>query len=55
MSIPLLILAFGSIFFGYLFKDLFIGPGTPFFGNSILILPHNVNIFDAEFVDIFTK
>lgn len=55
MSIPLVILAFGSIYFGYIFKDMFIGPGTPFFGNAITILPHNTTIFDAEFVDVFTK
>ena len=28
MLIPLCLLSFGSIFFGYLFSDLFIGAGT---------------------------
>lgn len=51
MSVPLVILAFGSIFVGYLFKDMIIGPGTPFFGNAIFVLPGNVNIFEAEFLD----
>jgi hypothetical protein len=30
---------------------MIIGPGTPFFGNSIFVLPSNVNIFEAEFLD----
>jgi NADH-ubiquinone oxidoreductase chain 5 len=51
MSIPLLILGFGSIFVGWLFKDMMIGPGTPFFNNAIFVLPANVNIFEAEFLD----
>ena len=50
MSIPLVILAFGSIFVGYLFKDMIIGPGTPFFNNAIFVLPSHVNIFEAEFL-----
>lgn len=55
MSVPLVILAFGSIFVGYLFKDMIIGPGTPFFGNSIFVLPSHVNIFEAEFLAPSTK
>lgn len=50
MSVPLVILAFGSIFVGYLFKDMIIGPGTPFFGSSIYVLPSHINIFEAEFL-----
>jgi NADH-ubiquinone oxidoreductase chain 5 len=50
MSVPLVILAFGSIFVGYLFKDMIIGPGTPFFGSAIFVLPSHVNIFEAEFL-----
>ncbi len=51
MSVPLVILAFGSIFVGYLFKDMIIGPGSPFFGNAIYVSPLNTNIFEAEFLD----
>jgi NADH-ubiquinone oxidoreductase chain 5 len=47
--IPLLILALFSIFFGYLFSDLFVGIGSDFFGNSIFINPNNVTIVEAEF------
>jgi NADH-ubiquinone oxidoreductase chain 5 len=43
MWLPLLFLAFGSIFFGYFSKDIFIGLGSNFFGDSIFILPSNVN------------
>ena len=36
MSLPLGILAIGSIFIGYLFKDAFIGLGSSFFSNATL-------------------
>jgi NADH-ubiquinone oxidoreductase chain 5 len=39
--LPLLILGLGSIFIGYLTKDIFIGYGSDFWGSSILILPYN--------------
>jgi len=47
--IPLLILALFSIFFGYIFSDLFVGVGTDFFGNSLFIHPNNISIIEAEF------
>lgn len=55
MSIPLLILAIGSIFIGYLSKDVFIGLGTPFFDNSIFILPQHYKSLNAEFLDPVLK
>jgi NADH-ubiquinone oxidoreductase chain 5 len=55
MGFPLLILSVGSIFLGYLTKDLFIGLGTPFWNNSIFILPRNLIMVDAEFIPIFIK
>lgn len=56
MSIPLVILAFGSIFIGWLFKDMIIGPGTSFWSdNSVFILPSNTNLFEAEFLSPFIK
>src|SRR6201747_1055507 len=40
MSLPLIILAIFSIFFGYITKDIFIGLGSDFFSdNSIFIHP----------------
>lgn len=47
--IPLTILSILAIFFGYLFKDLFVGVGTDFFGNSLFIQPNNISIIEAEF------
>jgi len=50
MIIPLFILCFGSIFYGYINKDLFIGLGTTFWGNSIFIAPKNLLFLDSEFL-----
>src|SRR5204863_3800616 len=47
--IPLFILSLFSIFFGYLFSDLFVGIGSEFFGNSLFIHPNNISIIEAEF------
>jgi NADH-ubiquinone oxidoreductase chain 5 len=50
MSIPLVILAIFSIFFGYIAKDLFIGLGSGFFvDNSIYIHPSHESIINTEF------
>ena len=46
---PLLILSLFSIFFGYIFSDLFVGVGSDFFGNSLFIHPNNISIIEAEF------
>ena len=47
--IPLLILSLFSIFFGFVFSDLFVGVGSDFFANSIFINPNNISIIEAEF------
>jgi NADH-ubiquinone oxidoreductase chain 5 len=50
MSMPLIILAIFSIFFGYLTKDIFIGLGSGFFSdNSIFIHPLHEIMLDTEF------
>jgi NADH-ubiquinone oxidoreductase chain 5 len=50
MSIPLVILAVFSIFFGYITKDTFIGIGTGFFSdNSIFIHPIHEIVLETEF------
>ncbi len=49
LAFPLAILALGSIFFGYIFRDLFIGLGSDFFNNNIWVLPNNNNYLNAEF------
>lgn len=43
---PLLNLAIGSIFSGYILKDLLAGPGSEYFRHSLLILPNH---------DLFTQ
>jgi NADH-ubiquinone oxidoreductase chain 5 len=49
MALSLSILSLGSIFLGYVAKDLFVGLGTDFWNHSILILPEHNNQLDAEF------
>jgi NADH-ubiquinone oxidoreductase chain 5 len=50
MSLPLIILAIFSIFFGYITKDIFIGLATGFFiDNSLFIHPNHENIIETEF------
>jgi NADH-ubiquinone oxidoreductase chain 5 len=50
MSIPLMILAGFSIFFGYITKDMFIGVGSNFFtDNSLFIHPMHEIMLDTEF------
>jgi NADH-ubiquinone oxidoreductase chain 5 len=50
MSLPLIILAVFSIFFGYITKDIFIGLGSSFFSdNSIFIHPSHEIMLDTEF------
>src|ERR1700729_2205942 len=38
-----------SIFFGYVFSDLFTGVGSDFFANSLFVNPNNISIIEAEF------
>jgi len=50
MSMPLIILALFSIFFGYVTKDIFIGLGSNFFAdNGIFIHPSHEIMIDTEF------
>ena len=47
--LPLLALSLFSIFFGFVFSDLFVGIGTDFLGNAIYIHPTNISLVEAEF------
>jgi len=48
------VLAMGSLFSGYCCKDLFIGLGTDFFKQSLLLAP--VNVYTAaEFLPLWLK
>ena len=50
ISLPLVILAIFSIYFGYLTKDIYIGLGSGFFvDNSIFIHPIHEILIDTEF------
>ena len=50
LSLPLVILAIFSIFFGYITKDIFIGLGSGFFmDNSIFIHPVHEIMIDTEY------
>ena len=55
MLIPLVVLAFASIFLGYLLKDGFIGLGTGFWNGSLMAFPqHEVDV-EAEFLPWYVK
>src|SRR6188508_567269 len=50
LSLPLVILALFSIFFGFITKDIFIGLGSNFFvDNSLFIHPMNEIMINTEF------
>ena len=49
MSLPLIILAVFSIFFGYITKDIFLGLGSNFFMDSLFIHPSHEIMLNTEF------
>jgi len=50
LNLPLIILAIFSVFFGFIFKDAFIGLGTDFFSdNSLFIHPMHEILLNTEF------
>lgn len=50
MSMPLIILAIFSIFFGFITKDIFIGLGSGFYiDNGLFIHPNHENSIETEF------
>lgn len=56
MLIPLFFLVGGAIFIGYIFRDMFVGLGSDFFGNILnfdIIL--SASFFSAEFLPAFNK
>ncbi len=54
-AIPLIILAFGSLFIGYLTKDMIIGLGSSFWGQSLFILSENISFIEAEYLPYHIK
>ena len=55
MSFPLFILSLGSIFIGYLTKDMFLGLGTNFWNVSIFNLSDNIIVLNGEFMPFHIK
>jgi len=55
MLVPLLALCFGSIWFGFIFKEVFVGLGTSFWSNSIFVKFSNVPFTDSEFLPAYVK
>nr|WCH57960.1 NADH dehydrogenase subunit 5 [Hypnea marchantiae] len=55
MSLPLILLAIGSLFFGFIAYDLFIGLGTDFWKGAIFVLPNHNFYIEAENLPIFIK
>jgi NADH-ubiquinone oxidoreductase chain 5 len=51
MIVVFVVLAFGSVFSGFLLRDLFIGAGTDFWGNAILLPYGDTVVYYAELVD----
>jgi proton-translocating NADH-quinone oxidoreductase chain L len=55
MAVPILILTFFSIFVGYLFRDLFIGIGTDFWGILMPLYTSSSKIVFSDFVPYYIK
>lgn len=55
MGFPLFILSIASIFIGYLTRDMFIGLGTDFWGNSIFVLPTHQYLLESEWLETSIK
>lgn len=47
--IPYVILSLLAIFFGYVAKDLFVGPGSDFLSSALFIHPGHITLVEAEF------
>ena len=55
MAIPLFLLSFASLFVGYLTRDMFIGLGSDFWGNSIFVMHTNLYMLESEWLDSSIK
>lgn len=50
LGLPLVVLALGSLFVGYLARDMMIGMGTDFWGHSLYVLPAHSVLVESEFM-----
>lgn len=55
ITISLFILAFLSIFIGYIFQDMAVGLGSDFWGNSLFLSYTNNNIVETEYLPFIIK
>ena len=55
MAIPLCLLAIGSIFVGYLGKDMMIGCGSDFWGSALFTAPTHLVIVESEYIPVLQK
>lgn len=55
ITLPLIILCFPTVFVGFLFQDMLIGPGTPVWSNSIFVIPFHYSLTDAESLPHWVK
>jgi NADH-ubiquinone oxidoreductase chain 5 len=55
MSLPLFILSIASLFVGYSTRDMFIGMGSDFWGNSLFTLPTKQYMLESEWLDSSIK
>jgi NADH:ubiquinone oxidoreductase subunit 5 (subunit L)/multisubunit Na+/H+ antiporter MnhA subunit len=55
LALPLIILTFGSILFGFYFRDLLIGSSNLFLTTNIVIFCKSIYLIDSEFLHIFIK
>lgn len=47
--IPYVILSLLAIFFGYVVKDLYVGPGSDFLASALWVHPDHITLVEAEF------
>jgi proton-translocating NADH-quinone oxidoreductase chain L len=55
IAIPLILLAFASIFCGFMAQDMMIGAGTSFWGNALFVEPLHNNRVESEFIPQYIK
>lgn len=55
MAIPLCILALGSLFVGYMGKDMMIGVGSDFWGSAIFTRPEHLIMLESEYIPQLKK
>jgi NADH-ubiquinone oxidoreductase chain 5 len=53
--LPMFLLSFCAIFMGFVFNDIFLGLGTPFFGNSIFVIVLHYCFLDSQIISPFLK